>query len=144
MKTIALLTKLFSLATFIDKFVLGIYSMSLVLIFASFSTLTVAICKLTFFRTATKTREKKKEIIFSDYNILINIFTYLFTFCGFKSKWKRYFNPENLYLLDRWILNWLYGSNGCYLCYQIKRSIREKWHHGSGLKKSSISVHYPI
>ena len=60
-KFVALLTGLFSLATFIYKLALGIYSNSLVLIIASISTLTVAICKLTFAKTATKKRIEKKK-----------------------------------------------------------------------------------
>ena len=47
--------------------------MFLVLIFASFSALAVAICKLTFFLTATKTRKKKKKSY-----LMITIFSLLF------------------------------------------------------------------
>lgn len=61
MKFITLLTGLFSLATFIYKLGLGIYSSSLILIIASISTLIVAICKLTFVKSATKTRASKKK-----------------------------------------------------------------------------------
>ena len=65
MRNIAFITGLFSLFSFIYKLGLGIYSMSLVLIIASFSTLIVFICKMTFVRTVTKTRAKKKKAYLS-------------------------------------------------------------------------------
>ena len=55
------LTAIISLLSFIYKVGLGIYSMSLVLIVASISTLMVFICKMAFVKNVTKSRKEKKK-----------------------------------------------------------------------------------
>ena len=55
------LTAIISLISFIYKCGLGIYSMSLVLIIASLSTLMVFICKVAFVKTVNKSRAAKKK-----------------------------------------------------------------------------------
>ena len=61
MKNITFFTSFITLFSFLYKVGLGIYSMSLVLIIASISTLMVFICKMAFVKAVTKTRSKKKK-----------------------------------------------------------------------------------
>ena len=61
LKRMTALTAIISLISFIYKCGLGIYSMSLVLIIASLSTLMVFICKVAFVKTVNKSRAAKKK-----------------------------------------------------------------------------------
>ena len=61
MKIITFITSIVTLVSFLYKLGLGIYSMSLVLIIASLSTLMVFICKILFLRNVYNTRERKKK-----------------------------------------------------------------------------------
>ena len=61
LKRMTALTAIISLVSFIYKCGLGIYSMSLVLIIASLSTLMVFICKVAFVKTVNKSRAAKKK-----------------------------------------------------------------------------------
>ena len=61
MKTITFITSIVTLVSFLYKLGLGIYSMSLVLMIASLSTLMVFICKMLFLRNVYNTRERKKK-----------------------------------------------------------------------------------
>jgi len=62
-----------TLISFIYKAFLGIYTMSLVLIIASISTLLVLIAKIMFIQTATKTRAQKKKAY-----LVITIVTFIY------------------------------------------------------------------
>ena len=62
-----------TLISFIYKAFLGIYTMSLVLIIASISTLLVLIGKIMFIQTATKTRAQKKKAY-----LVITIVTFIY------------------------------------------------------------------
>ena len=61
MKIITFITAIVTLVSFLYKLGLGIYSMSLVLIIASLSTLMVFICKILFLKNVYNTRERKKK-----------------------------------------------------------------------------------
>ena len=61
LKRMTALAAIISLVSFIYKCGLGIYSMSLVLIIASLSTLMVFICKVAFVKTVNKSRAAKKK-----------------------------------------------------------------------------------
>ena len=61
MKIITFITSIVTLVSFLYKLGLGIYSMSLVLIIASLSTLMVFICKVLFLRNVYNSRERKKK-----------------------------------------------------------------------------------
>lgn len=65
MARMTFLTAIISLLSFIYKAGLGIYSMSLVLIVASISTLMVFICKMAFVKNVTKSRKEKKNAYLS-------------------------------------------------------------------------------
>ena len=69
-----------TLISFIYKAFLGIYTMSLVLIIASISTLLVLIAKIMFIQTATKTRAQKKKAYLV---ITIVTFIYVLIFIAF-------------------------------------------------------------
>ena len=65
LQRITLLTAIFTLISFLYKAGLGVYSMSLVLIVASISTLMVFIAKMAFVNNVTKSRKDKKKAYFS-------------------------------------------------------------------------------
>lgn len=69
-----------TLISFVYKAFLGIYTMSLVLIIASISTLLVLIAKIMFIQTATKTRAQKKKAYLV---ITIVTFIYVLIFIAF-------------------------------------------------------------
>ena len=61
MRRSTLLSAIISLFSFIYKAGLGIYTMSLVMIIASLSTLCVFVCKIIFVKNVTASRESKKK-----------------------------------------------------------------------------------
>lgn len=61
MRRMTFLTSIITLISFLYKAGLGVWTMSLVLIIASISTLMVFICKLLFVRNVLQTRAKKKK-----------------------------------------------------------------------------------
>lgn len=61
MKRMTTFSAIISLISFLYKMGLGIYTLSLVLMIASLSTLFVFICKVMFIKNVTSTRENKKK-----------------------------------------------------------------------------------
>lgn len=61
MQRMTFLSAIVSLLSFAYKMGMGIWTLSMVLMIASLSTLMVFICKLMFVKNVTKTREKKKK-----------------------------------------------------------------------------------
>lgn len=61
MQRMTFLSAVVSLLSFAYKMGMGIWTLSMVLMIASLSTLMVFICKLMFVKNVTKTREKKKK-----------------------------------------------------------------------------------
>lgn len=80
MARMTFLTAIISLLSFIYKAGLGIYSMSLVLIVASISTLMVFICKMAFVKNVTKSRKEKKKAYLA---MIIATFIYSLVFLCF-------------------------------------------------------------
>lgn len=64
MKKATILSAIISLVSFLYKLGLGIYSLSIILMVASISTLIVFICKVIFIKNITGTREAKKKAYF--------------------------------------------------------------------------------
>jgi len=61
MRRLTLFSAIISLLSFVYKAGLGVYTMSLVMIIASISTLCVFICKIIFVKNVTASRESKKK-----------------------------------------------------------------------------------
>ena len=80
MKRMTLLTSFITLFSFLYKAGLGIWTLSMVLIIASISTLMVFICKILFVRNVLETRDKKKKAYLS---MALAIIFYAFIFIAF-------------------------------------------------------------